>query len=123
MKKHHTHIVVAAALCLLINMIHPYISQNEVYGNAINDLQKQVEMSFNISHDVMSAPHFQNTIPAPHVQFTTLKKVQTTTNNTVIPKRYPINFKFFGPKTSPQSLCCFASPNDFFVVMLRHLII
>ena len=94
-----------------------------MYGNAINDLQKQVETSFNISHDVMSAPHFQNTIPAPHVQFTSLKKVQTTTNNTVIPKRYPINFKFFGPKTSPQSLCCFASPNDFFVVMLRHLII
>lgn len=120
MKRHHIHIVVAAALCLLINMIHPYISQNEVYGNAINDLQKQVETSFNISHDVMSAPHFQNTIPAPHLQFTSLKKVQTTTNNTVIPKRYPINFKFFGPKTSPQSLCCFASPNDFFVVMLRH---
>ncbi|MBP9995174.1 MAG: hypothetical protein KBT67_09605 [bacterium] len=120
MKRHHIHIVVAAAMCLLFNMTRPYISHNEVYENVISELQKQMETSFNVSHDVMSAPHFQNTIPAPHVQFTTLKKVQTTTNNTVIPKRLPTNFKFFGPKTSPQSLCCFASPNDFFVVMLRH---
>lgn len=123
MKRHHIHIVVAAAMCLLFNMTRPYISHNEVYENVISELQKQMEASFNASHDVMSAPHFQNTIPAPHVQFTSLKKAQTTTNSTVIPRRLPINFKFSGPKTSPQSSCCFASPNDFFVVMLRHLII
>jgi len=89
---------------------------------SVNDyVQKQVETSFNASRSEMSVPHFQNSIPAPLVQFTSLKKIQNLNNNTVVPKRLPINFKFFGPKTSPQSLCCFTSPNDFFVLMLRHL--
>ncbi|MDO5341719.1 MAG: hypothetical protein Q4F69_04620 [Bacteroidia bacterium] len=123
MKKHLVHIIVAIATCLVINMMYPYLTQNEVSADISGDVRDMMETSFNAPHGEMTAPYFQNSIPAPHVQFTTLKKVQTTTNNTVIPKRYPINFKFFGPKTSPQSLCCFASPNDFFVVMLRHLII
>jgi len=121
MRKRYVHIMFIAAICLLFSMIRPYLSNNAVNANVVNDVQKRVEMSFNSSKGEMSVPHFQNTIPAPHVQFTSLKKVKNLTNNTVIPKRLPINFKFFGPKTSPQSSCCFASPNDFFVLMLRHL--
>lgn len=121
MRKHYLHITVATAICLLISMIRPYLFQNEVNANVVNDVQKRVEMSFNATKGEMNVTHLQNSIPAPHVQFTSLKKVQNLTNNTVIPKRLPINFKFFGPKTSPQSSCCFASPSDFFVVMLRHL--
>lgn len=123
MKKHLVHIIVAIATCLTINMMYPYLAQNEVSSDISGEVRDMMEMSFNTPRGEMTAPHFQNSIPAPHVQFTSLKKVQNPTNNTVIPKRLPINSKFFGPKTSPQSLCCFASPNDFFVVMLRHLII
>lgn len=111
----------AIATCLAVNMIYPCLTQNCISSDISDDVRDMVEMSFNAVHGEMIAPHLQNSVPAPHVQFTSLKKVQNTTNNTVVPKRYPTNFKFFGPKTSPQSSCCFASPNDFFVVMLRHL--
>lgn len=123
MRNRLVHIIIVVATCLVINMIRPYIFHNETYTSVNDYVQKQVETSFNASRGEMSVPHFQNSIPAPYVQFTSLKKVQNLTNSTVISKRLPINFKFFGSRTSPQSLCCFASPNDFFVVMLRHLII
>ena len=121
MKRHLIHIIVAIATCLAVNMMYPYLAQSHVSSDISGDVRDMVETSFNAAHNVMSVSHLQNSVPSPHVQFTSLKKVQNTTNNTVVPKRYPTNFKFFGPKTSPQSSCCFASPNDFFVVMLRHL--
>jgi len=114
MKKHLAHIVLIATTCLLIKMIQPYMNVNVT-------IHQSVEMSFDVSKGEMDVSHLQTSVPVPNVQFSSLKKNPSPTNNTVIPKRLPINFKFFGPKTTPQSSCCFASPNDFFVVMLRHL--
>lgn len=121
MKKYLSNIVVVVATFLAINMIQTYYTQETAAFDMVDDIQEQFDMSFSLPKGEMTTPYLQNSIPAPHVQFSSLKKIHELTNNTVILKRLPINLKFFGPKISPQSSYCFATPNDFFVVMLRHL--
>ena len=124
MKKLLFYIAMTLVVYLGFKMTEPYLCDVvESQVVLVDSHNAQVEMFLSASKGDMALPHLVNSISAPVVHFTSTRKIQKVSSNSLILKRLQVKTRFFGFKKSTQLLCCFSSHNDLFVVLFRRLII
>ena len=124
MKKLLFYIAMTLVVYLGFKMTEPYLCDVvESQVVLVDSHNAQVEMFLSASKGDMALPHLVNSIFAPVVHFTSTRKIQKVSSNSLILKRLQVKTRYFGFKKSPQLLCCFTSHNDLFVVLFRRLII
>ena len=84
---------------------------------------KQTDAFLSSQAGEMMVPHITSNISAPIAHFTSARRIQKASGNSLIIKRLLSYIKIIRFKNPSQLLCCFVSGNDLFVVILRHLII
>lgn len=110
------YITFAIALHLGFKMTESSLPQETPANN-------RVEAVLSAHAGDMMVPHLVNQVTVPAIHFTSARKIQKNTNNTLTIKRLSSYFKTFSFKNQLQILYCFVSKNDRFEVILRHLII
>ena len=124
MRKLLFYIALVLTSYLGFKMTEPYLCEDvQLQGYFVDSQDVQIETFLSAQSNEMVLPHLVNTITVPVVHFTTTRKIQKTSNISLIFKCFQAKTKFVGYKPSPQLLCCFSSPNDLFVVLFRRLII
>lgn len=124
MRKLLFYIALIFTLYLGFKMTEPYLCDVvESQGYIVDSHNAQVEMFLSARKGDMALPHLVNSISGPVIHFTTTRKIQKVSSNSLILKRLQVKTRYFGFKNSPQLLCCFTSHNDLFVVLFRRLII
>lgn len=124
MRKLLFYIALGLTSYLGFKMTEPYLCEDvQLQGYFVDSHNAQVETFLSASKGDMALPHLVNSISVPVLHFTTTRKIQKTSNISLIFKCFQAKAKLIGFKTSLQLLCCFSSPNDLFVVLFRRLII
>ena len=116
MKQLLLYLIFAIALHLGFKMNESSLPQKTPANN-------HVETVLSAHSNDMMVPHLVNHVTVPAIHFTSARKIQKNTNNTLTIKRLSSYFKTFTFKNQLQILYCFVSKNDRFEVILRHLII
>lgn len=124
MKKLLFYIAMTLVVYLGFKMTEPYLCDEvQSQGILLDSHSSQVEMFLSTNKGDMALPHLVNSISGPVIHFTSIRKIQKISSNSLILKRLQVKTRYFGFKKSPQILCCFTSHNDLFVVLFRRLII
>lgn len=116
MKKLLLYLIIAIAFHLGFKMTESSLSQETPANNC-------VESVLSAHSSDMMIPHLVNHVTVPAIHFTSARKIQKNTNNTLTIKRLSSYFKIFTLKNQLQILYCFISKSDRYEVVLRHLII
>lgn len=124
MKRFLICLVVLVAAHLGFRIMEPCFTETEMSQGYFHDFNdRQFEAMISAQSGDMILPFLVNHISAPAIHLTTARKIQNHLNNTLTIRRLSSYFKTFNPKNPSQITSCFVSPNDSFVVLLRHLII
>lgn len=88
MKKLLFYIAMTLVVYLGFKMTEPYFCDVvESQGYIVDSQNAQVEMFLSANRGDMALPHLVNSIAAPVVHFTSTRKIQKTSSNSLIIKR------------------------------------